>query len=60
MKDTEAGLTYQDLFSGADGITRLCTSRALAFAPQYGQSTSVDPLGKNNLVDYAADDDDNE
>jgi hypothetical protein len=57
---TEGGFAYQDIFSGADDITRHSTSRATAFAPQFGQSTSADPLGKNNLVDYAADDDDDE
>jgi hypothetical protein len=60
VEDIKAGSAYQDLFSGADGITRLSTSHAPAFAPQYGQSTSADPLGKNNLVDYAVDDDDDE
>jgi hypothetical protein len=36
------------------------TSRAPAFDPQFGQSTSADPLGKSYLVDYATDDDDDE
>jgi hypothetical protein len=58
------GFAYQDIFSGADDITWLSTSRASAFDPRFGQSTSVDPLSKSNLVDYAAaaadDDDDDE
>jgi hypothetical protein len=57
---TEGGFAYQDIFSGADDITRLSTSRAAAFDPQFGQSTSADPLGKSYLVDYATDDDDDE
>jgi hypothetical protein len=44
----------------ADDITRLSTSRAPPFDPQFGQSTSADPLGKSYLVDYATDDDDDE
>jgi len=51
MEDTEAGFSYQDIFSGADHITRTSTSRA-------GQSISLDPFGKASLVDYGDDDDD--
>jgi hypothetical protein len=53
MEDTEAGFSYQDIFSGADHITRTSTSRA-------GQSTSADPFGKASLVDYGDDDDDDD
>jgi len=61
MEDTEGGFAYQDIFSGADDVTRASTStRPLAFDPQYGQSSSADPLGKTNLVNYGSDDDDDE
>jgi hypothetical protein len=30
---TEGGFAYQDIFSGVDDITRLSTSRAIAFDP---------------------------
>ena len=51
MEDTEAGFAYQDIFSGADHITRTSTSQAR-------QSTSADPFGKTTLVNYRDNDDD--
>jgi len=60
MEDTEAGFACQDLFSGVDHITRTSTSRPLAFGPQSRQSTSADPFGKTNLVNYGTNDDDDD
>jgi hypothetical protein len=54
---TEGGFAYHDIFSGADDITRLSTSRAPAVDPQFGQSTSAAPHGKSVLVDYDSEDD---